>query len=52
MARRLWVMLAGGCGSNGSSSVLTGPPTGWLGQPVKLWAMNRLVPAARAASSR
>ncbi len=45
-------MLAGGSGLSGSSSVLTGPPTGWLGQPVKLCAMTRRVPAARAASSR
>jgi hypothetical protein len=47
--RRSW---AGGSGSSGSSSVLTGPPTRAKGQPAKLWATNRLDPAARAAASR
>ena len=46
------VMVAGGSGSKGSSSVLTGPPSRAFGQPVKLCAMKRLVPVARAASGR
>ena len=41
-----------GRGSSGSSSVFTEPPARSLGQPVKLCAMTRLVPAAAAAASR
>ena len=52
MASRLRRSSAGGSGSNGSSSVLTGPPTRALGHPAKLWATRRLAPAARAAASR
>ena len=52
MASRVRRSSAGGSGSSGSSSVLTGPPTRANGQPVKLWATKRRAPAARAAASR
>ena len=52
MASRVRRSSAGGSGSSGSSSDLTGPPTRANGHPAKLWATNRLAPAARAASSR
>jgi len=41
-----------GSGSSGSVSDLTSAPVLAMFQPAKLWAMNRRVPAWRAASSR
>ena len=47
------LVVGSGSGSSGSCSLLTGPPVLALFQPpMKLCAMNRRVPACRAASSR